>query len=81
MAKTQKLVSRRNTKRVRDLVVYAAGKKFSTKGRRVREVTFTGGAWVVTVYTPSHDLWFNVIDAEPGVAGTGLDFKHHRIYR
>jgi len=77
MARTQKLVSRRNSNRVRDLVIFAAEKTFRTAGTstKVREVAFRRGRWEVIIWAPDADYVYEVVDAEPGRAGTGLDFR------
>lgn len=75
MRKTQKLVSRRNTKRVRDLVIYAAEQAFNTRTNKVHEVAFSAGRWTVIVRTPTDDLFYVALDAEPGIKNTGLHFQ------
>jgi hypothetical protein len=74
MPKTQKLVSKRNTKRVRDLVIYAGEKRF---GKALYEIAFRGGRWTVLIrmQVPEVDYVYEAYDCEPGLAGTGLDFR------
>lgn len=74
MAKAQKLVSRRNTRRVRDLVIYAGEKRF---GRALYEAAFRGGRWTVLIrmQVPEVDYVYEAYDAEPGLANTGIDFR------
>lgn len=74
--RTQKLVSRRNTRRVRDLVIYAAECAFNTRTAKVKEVAFSAGRWVVIVRTPTEDRFYAALDAEPGIKNTGLHFQY-----
>lgn len=75
MAKGE-LVTERNTDRVRRLVERAAESYFEPPLESPRPV-FEHGHWWVVVYDREEDrnVTFDVVDAEPGVLDTGLDFE------
>jgi hypothetical protein len=68
------LVTERNTSRVERLVRKAAAKQF---GRGKARPVYEHGHWWVLVYDKeeARDVTFDVVDAEPGISDTGLDFE------
>jgi len=68
------LVSERDTERVRKLVIRAAASEF---GRGRAKPVFEHGHWWVLVFDEEQDrdVTYAVVDAEPGILDTGLDFE------
>jgi hypothetical protein len=69
------LPSERNTKAMERKVRSAAAQRF---GRGKTRPFFEHGHWWIEVpdfYDPSYDAIYSVVDAEPGIGETGLDFE------
>lgn len=66
------LLSGQNTPKVERLVNKAAARKFP---RVRRNVFFEHGHWWLRLIHKDDDQTFDVVDAEPSIANTGLDFE------